>query len=69
MKKVFKVIESILMFSAGLMTGFAIMYCVCVLIDGITMAYPWWPIELLLGTAVAVFSAYELDKKSKELED
>lgn len=69
MKKIFKVMESILTFSAGLMAGFVIMYCICILIDGITVTYPWWPIELLIGSAVAVFSAYELNKKSKELED
>jgi hypothetical protein len=69
MKKTFKVMESILMYSAGLMAGFAIMYAFEFLVMGITVTYPWWPIELLLGSAVAVFSAYELNKKSKELED
>lgn len=69
MKKTFKVMESILMYSAGLMAGFAIMYAFVFLVMGITVTYPWWPVELLLGSVIAVFSAYELNKKSKELKD
>lgn len=69
MKKTFKMMENILMFGAGLMAGFAIMYAFMFLVMGITVTYPWWPIELFIGSAVAVFSAYELNKKSKELED
>lgn len=69
MKKMFKAAENILMYCAGMMTGFAIMYAFMFLVMGIKVTYPWWPIELLIGSAVAVFGAYEFNKNSKKLED